>query len=320
MAESAADEVAVAPQRLDVGRPQEDPQEAGRERHPGRDGGAQGAGPQRVEAARVAEGGEKAHELQHHDERAGRGLGHAQAVEHLVGLHPAEGIHRHLGRIGQHRVGAAEGDDRGLAEEGRDAGSRRRPAPWSQRIRAKGADQTSSQATATRTARRPKAGCGSTRRRPAFGRPPVSSQGSAFFPPCPALPEKMSGRDPSAGVADDGRRQHDGGEGDVEEEDPDERQRRQRHHGPVFERPLADADDGLDHHREHGRLQAEEERTAPGAPPDSPRRARSAPRWRAPPGRTKSVPATMPPRCGAAASRCRSPAAGPRGRAAACSS
>ena len=56
----------------------------------------------------------------HHDQRARRRLGHAEAVEHLAGLQPAVGLDRLLRDIGEHRIGAAEGDDRHLGEEHRD--------------------------------------------------------------------------------------------------------------------------------------------------------------------------------------------------------
>ena len=59
----------------------------------------------------------KPDELQHHDQRAGRGFGHAEAVEHLAGLEPAVVLDRLLGDIGEHRVGAAERHHRHLAEE-----------------------------------------------------------------------------------------------------------------------------------------------------------------------------------------------------------
>jgi hypothetical protein len=60
--------------------------------------------------------------------------------------------------------------------------------------------------------------------------------------------------------ADAGRAEDDGGEGDVEEEDADKGDGRERDHHPVLERTLADADHGLDHDRQNGRLEAEEQR------------------------------------------------------------
>ena len=65
----------------------------------------------------LAEGAHEADELHDHDQRPGRRLGHAQAVQHLAGPQPAIGLDGRLGDIGQHRVGAAEGDHRHLGEE-----------------------------------------------------------------------------------------------------------------------------------------------------------------------------------------------------------
>ena len=70
----------------------------------------------------VAPGAEKAHELRHHDQRAGRRFGQPQPVQHLAGGDPAVMVDRLLGDIGQHRIGAAERDHRHLAEEDRDLG------------------------------------------------------------------------------------------------------------------------------------------------------------------------------------------------------
>ena len=47
----------------------------------------------------------------------GRRLRHAEAVEHLARLEPAVVLDRLLRDIGQHRIGAAEGHHRHLAEE-----------------------------------------------------------------------------------------------------------------------------------------------------------------------------------------------------------
>ncbi len=56
------------------------------------------------------------------------------------------------------------------------------------------------------------------------------------------------------GTEDDERERH------LEEEDRDEGRRREADHDAVLERPLADAHDRLEHHREHRRLQPEEQR------------------------------------------------------------
>ena len=63
-----------------------------------------------------------------------------------------------------------------------------------------------------------------------------------------------------AEIADHAGRNDDDREGDVEKEDRDKGDRGERDHQPVAQRALADADDGLDHDREHRGLQAEEHR------------------------------------------------------------
>ena len=60
---------------------------------------------------------EQTDEGHHHDQRARRGLAQRQAVDHLRAGEPAEVLHRALVHIGQHRIGAAEGQQRRLGEE-----------------------------------------------------------------------------------------------------------------------------------------------------------------------------------------------------------
>ena len=52
-----------------------------------------------------------------HDERAGRGLAEREAVDHLRRRQPAVVLDGALEDVGQHRVRAAEGEERGLGEE-----------------------------------------------------------------------------------------------------------------------------------------------------------------------------------------------------------
>ena len=54
----------------------------------------------------------------------GRGLGHAEAVQHLARPEPVVVLDRLLRDVGQHGVGAAEGDDRHLGEEEGDLAER----------------------------------------------------------------------------------------------------------------------------------------------------------------------------------------------------
>ena len=68
----------------------------------------------------MPEGRQEADELHHHDQRPRGGLGHAEPVEHLAGLEPAIGLDRLLRHVGEHGIGAAEGDDGHLREEDAD--------------------------------------------------------------------------------------------------------------------------------------------------------------------------------------------------------
>ena len=125
----------VAAQPLDIRGAEEDEQEA---RHEGDPGGQQrrdhGRDPG-VERAGVVVGAEERDELHDHDQRAGGGLGQGQAADHVAGGQPAVGLDGPLGDIGEHGVGAAEGDQGGAGEEqpllGEDAAGagERRPRP-----------------------------------------------------------------------------------------------------------------------------------------------------------------------------------------------
>ena len=122
IAASAPPSARLPRKRLDERRAEEDPEEAGHEGHPGGEHAAERAGDHGMQRARIPKGAHEADELHDHDQRAGRGLGQAQAIQHLAGLEPAVGLDRLLRDVGQHGVGAAEGDDRHLAEEHRDPG------------------------------------------------------------------------------------------------------------------------------------------------------------------------------------------------------
>ena len=102
---------------LDVGRTEEDPEEGRRECDPRHQDRGKHRSQVRIEAAWVAERCEEADELHHHDQRPGRRLGHAEAVEHLARGDPHVGFCRGLGDVGEHGVGATERDDGHLAEE-----------------------------------------------------------------------------------------------------------------------------------------------------------------------------------------------------------
>jgi len=107
------------PDRRDIGGAGEDPQEAGREGHPQ---GHRSAGDTAPDAAHFAIGGEEAHELGDEDERPRRGFGQGQAVDHFGGAEPAFALHRRLRHVGEHRIGAAEGDHGEFREEDTDLG------------------------------------------------------------------------------------------------------------------------------------------------------------------------------------------------------
>ena len=67
----------------------------------------------------MARSAEEADEDQHQDQRAGRGFGKAEPGQHLVGLQPVMDVDRLLRDVGEHGIGAAEGDGRHLREEQR---------------------------------------------------------------------------------------------------------------------------------------------------------------------------------------------------------
>ena len=76
------------------------------------------AGEQRVGPEHLLQpAADEADEGHHHDQRARRGLAERQAVDHLRAAEPLVLLDRALVDVGQHRVGAAEGQQRGLGEE-----------------------------------------------------------------------------------------------------------------------------------------------------------------------------------------------------------
>ena len=172
-----------------IGRAEEDPEEARRERHPGREQAAERAGEQRRQRAGIAKRRHEADELQHHDQRAGRRLRHAEAVEHLARRQPVIVLDRLLRDIGQHRIGAAERHHRHLAEEHRDLAEDVVPARATTSSSATGTSHSASQIAATRSAAR------------RFGRACVGhvvaeqavDRRGACAPPCPP-PREMPAR------------------------------------------------------------------------------------------------------------------------------
>ena len=99
------------PARMKTKRRQEG--EEGHDTGAGDAGEEQGVGPEH--ACRPA--ADEADEGHHHDQRPGRGFAQRQAVDHLRPGQPVVVLDRALVDVGQHRVGAAEGQQRGLGEE-----------------------------------------------------------------------------------------------------------------------------------------------------------------------------------------------------------
>ena len=114
---SAAESAAVAAQPLDVRRAEEDEDEAGDEGDPGGEQRAEDGGHPRVERAGVAVGAEERDELHDHDQRAGRRLGERQAAHHLPRRQPPVDLDGLLRHVGQHGVRPAERDQGGAGEE-----------------------------------------------------------------------------------------------------------------------------------------------------------------------------------------------------------
>ncbi len=246
---------AVAAQKLDVRGTQKDPEEAWDERDPGRHDRAQDSGHHRIEPVKQTVGSHEADELEHHDERPRGGLGHAQAVQHLAWPKPPIGLHRLLADVGEHRVGAAEGDHRRLAEEdpllhqdvlpaedGRQHEQRDKPKRQADREDADRAPQGGPDAVRLGIHHRHVQGLLGVGGRGRLG------CGELLGQPAPAEPAD----EPRGG--DDHRKR------DVQKEDPDEGRASHRQEEVGFERPPADAEDGLDDDRQHRWLQPEEQR------------------------------------------------------------
>ena len=81
-----------------------------------------------AEAAAWRPAADEADERDDHDQRPGRGLAERQAVDHLRRAQPVVVLDGALVDVGQHRVGAAEGEQRGLGEEPAPSASASRPS------------------------------------------------------------------------------------------------------------------------------------------------------------------------------------------------
>ena len=149
------------------------------------------AGQERGQPRRSRKAPRKPTNCSDHDQRPGRRLGHAEAVEHLARLEPAIGADRLLCDIGEHRIGAAEGHHRHLAR--RRWRCRRRRCPVQQRARA----PRPARARAPTQHRRPRS---APSRVAARHRRPCSSPSSvAASATCGAADRPVAAADPKAG-------------------------------------------------------------------------------------------------------------------------
>ena len=114
---SGAVNASCAVRRLDERPAGEDEQERRQEREERRDARAGDAGERERIRRRAAPSStaDEADERDDHDERSRRRLAEREAVDHLRRREPAVGLDRALVDVGQHRVGAAERQQRGLA-------------------------------------------------------------------------------------------------------------------------------------------------------------------------------------------------------------
>ncbi len=107
----------LSSQGFDVGSSREDEDEGRQERHVARHQAPEDRAERPWHALGVAPGAHEADELQHHDQRPGRGLGQGHTVDRLRRGDPSLSHGHGVGDIGEHGVGAAEGDQRRLGEE-----------------------------------------------------------------------------------------------------------------------------------------------------------------------------------------------------------
>src|SRR5438552_6944926 len=220
-------------------RPQEDPEEARRERGPHRDDRADRPGHRGRERSRVPIRGEEAVELHDEDQRAGRGLREREPRHDVVGRQPEAPDHlvRH---VGQHGVRTTERDHGHLGEEQAFLGiDRTRPG---QRDDGKDGGPPHGEPH-----REDHEGPPPPRRR---GRRPIRSfvrEGHAEPPGSERQPRPGSG-------------QYDDRERNADDEDREERERGQDGGNPSPDRPAADAHHRGRHDPDHRRREPLEDR------------------------------------------------------------
>ena len=214
-------------QPVDVGRAGEDPQKARREGRPQRDDGARDAPPER---AAVPRGGEKADEAGDQDERSGRRFGQTQPVHHLARGQPAIGLHRVLRHVGEHGVGAAEGERGEHGKEARDLVQDAFRRHESERQERQEPDRKPQRDGARRL-------------------PGVHLNGNA------RLVRGLHPREPPRRCSGDDER--------IRQREKEDRHERRARDQPVLrpgQRPATDAQERLDHDGQHRRLDAQKER------------------------------------------------------------
>ena len=268
-----------------------------------------------VERAGVAVGAEEGHELDDHDQRAGGGLGQRQAAHHLARRQPAVDLDRLLGHVGEHGVGAAEGDQRGPGEEQPLRGEDAAGAGQQRRRRATGTPQTSSPTTRIRTVAAPRLGRSACRASSGIsgGGPLVVGLASPWPARVPGASRPSSQPATAAAATTTGN-------GTANRARARNEATAMRHQGRVAQGAAADPEHGLGDDRQHRGGEPGEERGDGGgvAAGDVDRRQGEqgdhAGQHEQDAG---DQPAAEPVQQPADVDR---PAAGPRGRAAACSS
>ena len=188
---------------------------------------------------------EEADEDQHQDQRAWRRFGKPEPGQHLVGQQPMMDLDRLLRDVGEHGIGAAEGDGGHLRKEQRlgreymsaternvQRGKRQQPDR-----RPDGDGRHETPGARLRPLRR-------------------GSEHSSFASDidCRAASLGKMCNDPADRRADDDRRKR-----QLQEGDRDEGSDRQRGHRPTLERPFREPDQRLEHDGEHGSLEPEQQ-------------------------------------------------------------
>ena len=185
--------------------------------------------------------------MQHEDQRPRRGFREAEPGEHLGRGQPAIVLDGFLRDIGEHRISAAEGDDRHLGEEPGDVAPDRHVHQQHDRPEPDGEDD---EPGAPR------------RRRHACDAVGVPRHGGVEQRGRAGLRRGVPARGEGArrGIADGERGQHDDGEGQVEGGERDEGRRRQRPGSGAVQGAFRDPQQRLQHQHQHGAFQPEEQR------------------------------------------------------------